>query len=743
MGWFDEQIRQRTESDQGVLEDSFFRMASAVLDKWGAERLEDDRLISREAMDDILRYYHYTAPEIPEDITGFTDQLAFVLRPTGLMTREVDLEEGWQNDAYGPMLGRLRESGAVVALMPGTLTGYWFKDPATGRRTRITRKNAGQFEREALCFYQPLPMKPLGIPDLLIYMKKSISNGDLILILLATLAVTLVGFIEPRVYQLLTGPVLQDGRRSLMIGIGVFLVCAAFSSELVSLVRSLLMERINTKTSQAVEASVMMRILSLPVSFFRKFASGDLASRATSVNSLCTMMLNNILSVGLSSLMSLLYIFQIFSFAPVLVLPSVLIILATLVLTVTASLLQIRITRKKMQLDAQESGVSYAMLSGIQKIRLSGSEKRAFARWGQIYAQEARLEYNPPNFLKLNKVFILAISLIGTIVLYYLAVASGVSSSQYVAFNAAYGRVAGAFSALAGIAISIAGIKPVLEMAEPILKAEPEVSAEKEPVGQLQGSIEMSHISFRYEESGPYVLDDLSLKIRSGEYVAIVGRTGCGKSTLVRLLLGFEKPEKGTIFFDRNDLATVDPRSLRRHIGVVVQNGQLFQGDIYSNIVISAPQLNLEQAWEAAELAGIADDIRAMPMGMQTVISEGQGGISGGQKQRLLIARAIAPRPRILIFDEATSALDNKTQKLVSESLDSLNCTRLIIAHRLSTIRHCDRILVMDHGAIIEEGNYDQLIARNGVFADLVARQRLDNEESESAEASRDNTAED
>ena len=173
-------------------------------------------------------------------------------------------------------------------------------------------------------------------------------------------------------------------------------------------------------------------------------------------------------------------------------------------------------------------------------------------------------------------------------------------------------------------------------------------------------------------------------------------------------------------------MSTLDPRTLRKHIGVVTQNGQLFQGDIFSNITISAPQLTLDEAWEAAELAGIAQDIREMPMGMQTLISEGQGGVSGGQKQRLMIARAVAPKPKILIFDEATSALDNKTQKQVSDALDGLKCTRIVIAHRLSTIRHCDRILVMDKGAIIEEGTYDELIAKKGTFAELVERQRLD-----------------
>ena len=726
MGWFTEQIRQRTENDQNVLEDSFFRMASVVMDKWDANRLEDKRQIAKEAIDEILRFYHQKPVEIPEQIKDVNDQLEYVLRPTGLMTREVELGEGWQNDAYGPMLGYLKEAGTAVALLPGTIYGYYFKDPATGKRTRITRKTTRLFSREALCFYQPLPMKKLGIPDLLKYMKNSITHGDLVVIVLATLAVQLVGMIEPRVYSLVTGKILEGHNMNLMAGVGVFLLTSAFAAQLIGLVRSLLMQRINTKTSQAVQASVMMRILSLPVSFFRRYSSGELSSRAGSVNSLCSMMLNNILSIGLSSLLSLLYVAQIFSFAPALVWPSLLIILATVVMSLAVSLVQIGISRKRMKLSAEEQGMSYAVINGIQKIRLSGSEKRVFARWGRLYAKGAQLEYNPPLFLKINTVITTAISLIGTIVLYYLAIQTNVGVSQYYAFTAAYGRVMGAFSALAGIAVSVASIRPVLEMAEPILKAEPEVAADKQPVDRVTGHIEMSHVSFRYEENTPYVLNDLSLDIKAGEYVAIVGRTGCGKSTLVRLLLGFEKPEKGGIFYDRHDLNSIDPRSLRKHIGVVIQNGQLFQGDIFSNITISAPDLTLDEAWEAAEMAGIAQDIRDMPMGMQTLISEGQGGISGGQKQRLMIARAVAPKPSILIFDEATSALDNKTQKQVSGALDKLNCTRIVIAHRLSTIRNCDRILVMDKGTIIEEGTYDDLIAQNGHFAELVARQRLD-----------------
>ncbi len=751
MGWFDEQIRERMQSDQEILEDSFLQIADAVLGNRMASQMANERLVAKKALDDVLKYYHYKPVEVPDSIHDVNEEMDYVLRPLGLMTRNVYLEDGWYRDAFGPMLGlyldeerdqRGREeadgedsaeeeaesepTGTVVALIPGKVSGYRFRHPETGKMTAVNRFNAGHFSREGMCFYRPLPMKSLGIPDLLLYMKNCISGGDVVLIFLATLAVTLVGMVEPKVYQMITGPVLNSKSISLLAGTAVFLISAAIASQLLGVVRSLIMDRLSTKTSVAVEAAVMMRLLSLPLNFFRRFSSGELSSRTDAVSSLCNMLLNNIFSVGLSSLLSLLYITQIFSFTPLLVVPSIVIIMLTVLASLLTSLLQIRISREKMKLAAQESGMSYAMISGIRKIRLSGSEKRAFARWGRLYAKNMELEYNPPTFLKINSVITTGISLTGNIVLYYLAVRSGVNPSGYFAFSAAYGRVMGAFSSLAGIAISVAAIPPVLEMAEPILKTEPEITAGKEVITKIRGSIEMNHVSFRYEENSPLVLEDLSLKIHAGEYVAIVGRTGCGKSTLIRLLLGFEKPEKGAIYYDGRDLNTIDPRSLRKKMGVVTQDGQLFQGDIFSNITISAPYLTLDDAWEAAETAGIAQDIRDMPMGMNTVISEGQGGISGGQKQRLMIARAIAPKPSVLILDEATSALDNKTQRQVSEALDKLRCTRIVIAHRLSTIRNCDRILLIDRGVISEEGTYEELIEKGGAFAQLVERQRLD-----------------
>lgn len=263
-------------------------------------------------------------------------------------------------------------------------------------------------------------------------------------------------------------------------------------------------------------------------------------------------------------------------------------------------------------------------------------------------------------------------------------------------------------------------------MVEPILQAVPEAADDKPSVGTLTGAIEVSGVTFRYDDKSPYVLKDLSFSVRPGEYIALVGKSGCGKSTIMRLLLGFEKPERGSISFGPYDVSKVDLRSLRQSIGTVMQDGKLFLGDIASNITVASPQSTLDDAWAAAEIAGIADDIRKMPMGMQTILTEGSGSVSGGQRQRIMIARAVCGGKRILMFDEATSALDNRTQKMVADSLETLKCTRVVVAHRLSTVRHCDRILVVDGGGIAEEGTYEELIEKDGIFADLVRRQRLE-----------------
>ena len=727
MGWFDEQIKERKRNDDSVFTESFVNIAGAIMGSRVSDALNDDRTITQNAIDEILKYYHAKSREVPDNMKDMNDQLEYLMRPYGIMRRTVKLSKGWYRDAIGAMLGMMKEDGRIVALIPDGLSGYRYHDFKTGKREKVNRQNGSLFSEDAIAFYKPFPAKKLGIPTLMQYILHTLSPSDFILIVLCTLAASLFGMFMPRLNNILFSTVIASASMQLLYAVTIFMVCVSISTMLMGAVKALVSARIKTKMEISVQAATMMRILSLPADFFKEYSSGELFMRAQYINQLCNLLVSAVLSTGLTSLFSLIYILQIFKYAPGLVIPALAVTGATVLLTILSSLMQMKISKRQMELSGKSTGLSYSLITGVQKIKLSGSEKRAFAKWGNLYAKQAQLSYNPPTFIKLNSVLNMAVSLTGTLVIYYGAVKTQLSIADYYAFNTAYGMVSGAFMTLAGLALSIAQLKPILEMIKPILDTVPELSADKEVITRLSGGIELNNVSFGYCENMPLVIDDLSLKIRAGQYVAIVGKTGCGKSTLMRLLLGFERPQKGAIYYDGKDLNSIDLKSLRRKMGVVMQNGKLFQGDVYSNIVISAPWLTQKEAWEAAELAGIAEDIRHMPMGMNTLISEGSGGISGGQRQRLMIARAIAPKPKILMLDEATSALDNLTQKKVSESLDTLKCTRIVIAHRLSTIRQCDRIIVLDKGKIIEDGNYQELIDKGGYFARLVERQRLDN----------------
>ena len=726
MGWFDEQIRLRKKNDDSVFEEAFVGMADAVLGSKMSSAFTSDEAKAQGAIEEILKFYKVKQREVPDSVKGLNDRLEYLLRPHGIMRRNINLEKGWYKDSIGAVLGTRKDDGSIVAFIPKGLSGYVYFDAPTGKWVKLSKKTEALFEDEGICFYKPFPLTKLTVRTLMRYILNTLSTADFVLVILATLAVSLIGLLSPKLNNLLMGTIVESESMRLLFGITIFMVCVTISSLLIRAVKTLIMTRINTKMDLSVQAATMMRVLSLPADFFKQYSAGELSSRAQYIQSLCSMLISTVLNTGLTSIFSLIYVSQIFEYAPALVVPSLLIIFTTILFSLITTFYQMKYSKKQMEIAAEESGMSYALITGVQKIKLSGAEKRAYARWSKLYAKQVELTYNPPMFLRANGAFSSIISLTGALVMYFMSVQSGVSVADYYAFNTAYGMVSGAFMSLAGIATTIAQFKPILEMAKPIMDAVPEVSEGKLVIDRLSGGIELNNVSFRYNENMPLVVDNLSLKIRPGQYVAIVGATGCGKSTLMRIMLGFEKPGKGAVYYDGKDLSGIDLKSLRRKIGVVMQNGKLFQGDIFSNITISAPQLSMDEAWEAAEMAGIAEDIRRMPMGMHTIISEGSGGVSGGQRQRLMIARAIAPKPKILMFDEATSALDNLTQKIVSDSLDKLKCTRIVIAHRLSTIRQCDRIIYLEKGQIVEDGTYDDLIAKNGKFAELVERQRLD-----------------
>ena len=729
MRWLESQIDTREKLDQELVERAYAELAASVVSPKNAPRFNtDDIERSDGAVRACLRYMNVEPGNIPDGVKDVNDRIEYLCRPSGVMFRTVRLEGKWYEKTFGCLIGKLK-SGESVALLPSGLNGYCYIEPESGHKVKINKTTASELEGEAVFFYRALPPKSITIRDLMAFIFRVLDIRDYIFVVVAAAAVTLVGLLPAVVNQIAFGTVLKSAEAGLIAPIGMLLLGVAVSTAAIGIARNLVMARVSIKLDTTIEAATFSRTLSLPASFFKQYSSGDLASRIAGVSALAQSITGILLGSGLTSLLSIVYIFQIVVFAPVLAAPAFLVVVLQAALTVLVTIMTMRYEKRSLKASTQLSGTVTALLNGISKIKLAGAEDRAFAKWASGYSEFARATYNRPGILRALPAIVAFIGLLGNILIFFLAGVSSVSLADYMSFNVAFGQTTAAIFAFAGIANQIAKINPMLSLVEPLLEATPETSEDKPSVGKLTGSIEVTNVSFRYGEELPYVVKDLSFKISPGEYVAIVGKSGCGKSTIMRLLLGFEVPETGSIFYSGYDVTKVDLRSLRNSIGTVMQDGKLFMGDIYSNIVISSPQSTLDDAWDAAEMAGIADDIRKMPMGMQTLISEGAGGVSGGQRQRIMIARAICGNKKILMFDEATSALDNVTQKHVSDSLEKLKCTRVVVAHRLSTVRHCDRILVIDNGSIAESGSYDELIEKNGIFAELVARQRLDNGE--------------
>lgn len=723
MGWFDSQIKERKQKDEQALEDAFAEIANSILGKKLWSVYSDDNTKFIDSVNQIIAYWKLKPIATEEKADDQNEQLEYMLRPHGIMHRTVNLHKGWYKTAYGPMLGRRKADGTAVALLPNSFLGYHFYDECTGKMVQVGKKNEGLFELGAISFYKPLPQKELSVKDFVFYVLHTFTLADFLIPLVFLAAASAVGVFIPKLHRFMVSSVVQQGNPVLLLSTAIFLLCLATSKLLLKTVHGVTSSRMDVKMSLSVQSAMMMRILSLPSSFFRTYSSGELYNRMENLSMACRTMLENIVSVAFTALFSLIYVTQMVRFTPSLVPAALAILLMTLVVSIVTAVVQSAFDSKRMEMISKESGMLYASITGIRKIKLAGAEKRAFARWAQLYAKRVK---HPPALVQFSTAMNTAVTLIGTIVIYFLAAKNGIEVADYYAFQTAYGMVSGAFVALSTAAVSAAMGKTVFTLAKPILQAVPETSEKKRVLKRLKGNIELNNVSFRYHEEGANVIENLSLKIRAGEYVAIVGKTGCGKSTLLRLLLGFERPYKGAIYYDGKDLSGIDLKSLRQRIGTVMQDGKLFAGSLFSNITISAPQLTLGDAWEAAEIAGVADDIRQMSMGMNTIVSEGANGFSGGQRQRLLIARAVAPKPKILIFDEATSALDNITQKKVSDALDQMQCTRIVIAHRLSTIKNCDRILVLDGGNIVQDGTYDTLSNQDGIFAELIANQRLD-----------------
>jgi ATP-binding cassette subfamily C protein len=540
---------------------------------------------------------------------------------------------------------------------------------------------------------------------------------------------TLTPYITGRIYD----AAIPQADRNMLWGFGLALLVAALSTSLFKLVQGVATVRIQGKMEYSIQSALWDRLLDLPATFFRKYSAGDLADRVAGIDAIQTLVAGAGIAAILGSFSGLFYVFQMFTYNLMLALLAIGLTLLFVGVSSAANYLQLRHQRVEIKMRGRITGLVLNLITGVTKLRISGAEPHAFRVWAQRFAEQRKVSFTVGRIQNFVQVFNSVFPVISSIMIFMVMISEqaaaaesgepGLTTGDFIAFSAAYGLFLTAMQALADASLNMLRVVPIYERLKPILSTPAEVDASKVYPGKLKGEIEISHVNFRYIEDGPWIIKDLSLKIKPGEFVAFVGGSGCGKSTLMRLMLGFETATSGAIYYDGQDISSLDLRMLRRQMGVVLQASRVMPADIYRNIV-GVSSRTLDEAWEAAEAAGMAQDIKAMPMGMHTYVSEGGGTLSGGQRQRLLICRAIVNKPNIIFLDEATSALDNKAQAMVTESMNRMEATRIVIAHRLSTVINADKICYLEGGRIVEMGTYEELMENDGPFAKLALRQQ-------------------
>ncbi|MBD2363450.1 NHLP bacteriocin export ABC transporter permease/ATPase subunit [Anabaena minutissima FACHB-250] len=668
-------------------------------------------------------------PAKSENLSGLHETLEGIARASGFRTRRVTLTANWWKNDCGSLVAFTQENNRPVALLKVTATRYEILDPVELTRTPINRQTAAKLAPIAYTFYRPLPDKEITLLDILQFILK-VSTADLLKILSVGIIATLFTMFTPQITGIIIDYAIPDANRKLLIQMGLGLLSASFGVVIFQLAQAFALLRLQTKVSYDTQAAVWDRLLKLKPAFFREYSTGDLYNRVSAITQIRNRLSGAILRIIFTSVFSLLNLGLLLFYSLPLALVAIAIALLIFLVTTIISLITRRKSRPLQQLAGEILGLTVQLIGGVSKLRVAAAESEAFACWAKKYTQQVKLMLSTQYIEDVLTVFNITMPTVSSILVFTLAVSligqsdgeTQLSTGTFLAFNIAFATFITSATRLSNTVIDILDITILWERAQPILKTKPEVDTEKFHPGKLSGQLKFNQVSFRYRPDSPLVLDNITLEAKAGEFIAIVGPSGSGKSTILRLLLGFETPEAGTISYDSRDLSGLDIAAVRRQLGVVLQNGRIMSGSIWENIAGGAI-VTQEEAWTALQMAGLADDVEAMPMGIHTIISEGGGNLSGGQKQRLFIARALVHKPQILLFDEATSALDNHTQAIVTQSLEQLGVTRVVIAHRLSTIRHADVIYVLQAGKIIQQGSFEELAAVEGLFADLMARQ--------------------
>ncbi|MBW4660006.1 MAG: NHLP bacteriocin export ABC transporter permease/ATPase subunit [Drouetiella hepatica Uher 2000/2452] len=673
-----------------------------------------------------------------EDASRMRDPLEAIARSSRLRLRRVLLRDKWWEKDGSAIIAYRRQGKSPVALLPIAGDHYVIFDPqaetnhsSQRRYPRVDAEIASSLEPSAYIFYRSFPESVLRAWDLVRFAFKG-QLKNLIILLSMGIASTLAGMLVPLATGILIDTALPTGNRNLLIQIGLGLLFFALGSVSLELVQGLATMRLEAVSEASMQGAVWDRLLKLKPTFFREYTIGDLESRVSGIGQIRRKLTGTTFRTILTGFFALLNFGLMLIYSPSLALVAGVVAVVAIAFTATSGALLLQQTRPLLELRGEIYGLLVKLIEAVPKLRSAGAEERAFATWGQKYTRQLQLELSTQKIQDGVAIFNTVMPGLTATLLFWATVIvigqaqsageTGLSTGRFLAFSAAFGIFISGATSLSNAITSVLEVVTLWKRSQPILAAEPEVDPDKADPGRLTGRVRVDRVTFRYRDDGPLTLDQISFHAEPGEFIALVGPSGSGKSTLLRLLLGFDTPSDGSIYYDGQDLSGLDITAVRRQLGVVLQNSRINSGSIFANISASA-LLAVSEAWEAAERAGFADDVRAMPMGMYTFVSEGGSNISGGQRQRLMIARALALKPQILLFDEATSALDNRTQAIVTESLDALGVTRIVIAHRLSTIRHADRIYVIEAGRVVQQGSFDELAQQEGLFAQLIARQ--------------------
>ncbi|MGW0944949.1 NHLP bacteriocin export ABC transporter permease/ATPase subunit [Streptomyces sp. NPDC002623] len=651
------------------------------------------------------------------------DPVERVALASRVRARAVRLDGRWWRDNVGPLVGHRALSGAPVALL-WRRGGYVAVHPATGRETPVEKANAAEFEPRAVMFYRPLPERrpsPLG----LLRFSMRGTGGDLTNLLLSGLVTVAIGALVPIATGKVLGEYVPKAQQGLIVQVCLAVMVSSVVAAAFMLLQNLTILRLEGRIEATLQPAVWDRLLRLPTKFFAERSTGELASAAMGISAIRRLMAGlgpavaQSVTIGAMNLGLLLWYSVPMAMAAI----GMLVVIAAVFLGL--GLWQVRWQRRLVVLSNKLNNQAFQTLRGLPKLRVAAAENYAYAAWAAQFARSRELQQGLGRIKNLNTVLGAVYLPLCSLVMFMLLAGparGALSAADFLTFNTSMTMLLTSVTSLTGAFVSAVAALPLFEEIRPVLEATPEVRTGNTRPGPLTGALEARRLSFRYSDDGPLVLDDVSFEVRPGEFVAIVGPSGCGKSTLLRLLIGFDKPVSGSVLYDGQDLAALDQSAVRRQCGVVLQHAQPFTGSLL-DVICGTEAYTPEEAMAAAELAGLAEDIKRMPMGLHTIVS-GSGSVSGGQQQRLMIAQALIRRPRILFFDEATSALDNETQRTVIESTRKLNATRVVIAHRLSTVLDADRVVVMENGKVAQQGPPAELLAdTGGRLHELVRRQ--------------------